>query len=114
MAEELYAGLAVSGPMDGLEVESRFPGGILFVDKPTNKAWLYDYYAESNNFILRPVGYDAFWNDMTTVQKMEVIKNTVLSGIDGTRELDFDSRIHAAESSNTEVRALPGDAKGVI
>lgn len=110
MAEELFTGLAIAGPMDGQQVESRFPGGVLFVSKPTNKAWLYDFYPESGRFILRPVGYDAFWDEMSDTQKMEVLQNTVLSGTDGMRELDYDSRLQAAESANTEVRALPDEA----
>lgn len=113
MEEELYTGLAIGGPMEGQQVEGRFPGGILFVSKPTNKCWLYDFYAESGRFILRPVGYDAFWDDMTDEQKMEVLQETVLSGMDGTRELDRTARLRAAESNNTEVRALP-DEVGVV
>jgi hypothetical protein len=105
MTEYLYQGLAIGGPLDGEEIEGRYPGGILFVDKPSNKAWLYDFYEESGRFILRPVGYDALWNEMSDEQKMEVIRNTVLSG------LDYDARIRAADSSNTEVRALP---EGVV
>jgi len=114
MEEELYVGLAIAGPMDGLEVESRYPGGILFVSKPDNKAWLYDFYPESERFILRPVGYDAFWDELSDVQKMEVLQQTVLSGMDGMRELNLDARMDAAESKNTEVRALPDNYKGAI
>jgi hypothetical protein len=114
MTDELYRGLGIAGPMDGLQVESRFPGGVLFVSKPDNKAWLYDFYPESERFILRPVGYDAFWDEMTTEQKVEVLQQTVFSGMDGMRELDYDARMHAAESSNTEVRALPDNYRGVI
>jgi hypothetical protein len=107
MEETLYTGLAVGGPLEGRTVEGRYPGGILFVHKPSNKCWLYDFYAESERFILRPVGYDAFWDTMSDQQKMEVIHNTVLSGMDGARELDYDARLQAANSMNTEVRALP-------
>jgi hypothetical protein len=107
MNETLYSGLAVGGPMEGKEVEGRFPGGILFVSKPTNKAWLYDYYADQGKFFARPVGYDAVWDEMSTEQKMQVIRETVLSGVDPTRELDREKRLVAADSSNTEVRALP-------
>ncbi len=110
MTDTLYSGLAVGGPMDGKQVESRFPGGILFVSKPTNKAWVYDYYPETNQFIVRPLGYDAFWDEMSDAQKLQVIKETVLSGIDPTRELDTEKRLSASESFNTEVRALPDEA----
>lgn len=105
--DELYTGLAIGGPMDGKEVEGRYPGGILFVSKPTNKCWLYDYYSESGRFYLRPVGYDALWEELSLEQKMGVIQETVMSGVDGTRELDYDARMLAADSMNTEVRALP-------
>jgi|SRR6187402_2163975 len=114
MDEELYRGLAIGGPMDGREVESRFPGGVLFVSKPTNKAWLYDYYAESTRFYARPVGYDAIWDEMSDEQKFQVLKDTTLSGVDATRELSKEGRRAAAESSNTEVRALPDEAKAVV
>lgn len=108
MAEILYGGIAIGGPMDGKVVEGRYPGGILFVDKPSNKAWLYDYYADSGQFYVRPVGYDAIWDEMNTNQKLSILRETVLSGIDPTRELNYEQRLKAAESGNTEVRALPG------
>jgi hypothetical protein len=114
MEEMLYTGMAIAGPMDGLQVESRYPGSVLFVDKPSNKAWLYDFYEESGRFYLRPVGYDAFWDEMTDEQKMQVLQETVLSGMDGMRELNYDARMLAVESNNTEVRALPGNHKGAI
>ena len=108
MTETLYSGLAVGGPMDGREVEGRYPGGILFVSKPTNKAWLYDFYANQNKFYLRPVGYDAVWDEMSEDQKIQVIH--ALSSVDASRELEYDKRLDAAESPNTEVRALPDEA----
>lgn len=113
MTKILYSGIAVGGPMDGREVEGRFLGGILFVSKPTNKAWLYDFYADEQKFYLRPVGYDPMWDEMTNEQKMQVIRETVMSGVDATRELNYEKRVEAAESSNTEVRALPEEA-GVV
>ena len=113
MNETLYSGLAVGGPMEGKEVEGRFPGGILFVSKPTNKAWLYDYYADQGKFFARPVGYDAVWDEMSTEQKMQVVRETVLSGVDPTRELNLEKARLAADSFNTEVRALP-EGVGVV
>lgn len=113
MEETLYTGLAIGGPMDGREVESRFPGSVLFVSKPTNKCWLYDFNAESGRFYVRPVGYDALWDEMSDEQKMKVLQETVLSGMDSTREINYDSRIRAADSANTEVRALPDEARRV-
>jgi hypothetical protein len=114
MEEELYAGLAIGGPMDGREVESRYPGSVLFVSKPTNKAWVYDYYAESTRFILRPVGYDAFWDGMSDQNKMNILQDTTFSGVDGTRELDREAASLAADSSNTEVQALPDESRVVV
>lgn len=109
MNETLYSGIAIGGPMEGHEVEGRFPGGILFVDKANNKCWLYDYFEKNSTtrFYLRPLGYDAFWDEMTFDQKLEVIKQTTLEGLDATRDLEYEKRIQAAKSSNTEVRALP-------
>jgi len=114
MEETLYEGLAIGGPMDGREIESRFPGGVLFISKATNKCWLYDYYAESARYIARPASYDAVWDQMGDEQKMKVLQETVLSGVDPTRELDYESRLAAAESFNTEVRALPDEAREVV
>lgn len=107
MEKTLYSGMAVGGPMTGEIVEGRFPSGILFISKPTNKAWLYDYYAELGKYYVRPVGFDLLWDEMEFEQKMEVTKETVLSGIDPTRELDKEKAFTAAESSTYEVRALP-------
>ncbi len=107
--EELFSGLAIGGPMNGREVESRFPGGVLFVDKPANKCWLYDFYSESGRFYVRPQGYDAFWDELDADQKMQIFQDTVGIGLDSSRELDYESRMRAAESSNTEVRAIPGE-----
>jgi len=109
MKDTLYTGLAMGGPMEGKEVESRFPGGILFVNKASNEAWLYDYYEKGSTtrFYLRPLGYDSIWNYMSFEQKLEVVKQTTLNDMDATRELDYEKRLEAAESPNTEVRALP-------
>lgn len=109
MEKTLYTGLAMGGPMEGQEIEGRFPGGILFVNKVSNEAWLYDYFEKgtTSRFYLRPLGYDVIWNEMSFEQKIEVIKQTTLMDMDATRELDYNKRIAAAESPNTEVRALP-------
>jgi hypothetical protein len=109
MAETLYSGLAIGGPMEGKVVEGRYPGGIYFVDKPTNRAWLYDYYADRAEFYVRPVGFDAVWDEMTLEQKFSVLNETVLSGIDPTRELDYEKRLAMAEGDTFEVRALPDE-----
>lgn len=108
--KDLYSGMAVGGPMDGKVVEGRYPGAILFVSKATNKAWLYDYFADEQKFYLRPLGHDEEWDDFSTENKLQIIRDTVLSGVDATRELDREKRLQAAESSFTEVRALPDEA----
>jgi hypothetical protein len=105
MTETLYSGLAVGGPMDGREVEGRYPGGILFVNKPTSQAWLYDFYADQGKFYLRPVDFDEDWDEMTDDEKMQVYEH--LAEVSATRELDYEKRLAAADSANTEVRALP-------
>lgn len=39
--KKVYKGIARGGPYDGLELESRFPCGVLFVDKPTETGVFY-------------------------------------------------------------------------
>lgn len=109
MAETLYSGIAVGGPLDGKTVEGRFPSGIVFVSKPENKAWVYDYYADHGKFFARPVGYDFFWDELSPEQKMEVVNETTMTGMDSTRELDLPKLREAAEGSTYEVRALPDE-----
>lgn len=105
--DEIYSGIAVGGPMEGQVIEGRFPDGILFISKPTNRAWLYDYYGDQRKFFVRPVGFDAVWSEMSEEQKIQVIKDTVLSGIDSMRELNMEKARIAAEGSSVEVRAVP-------
>lgn len=101
----LYTGVAVGGPMDGKVIEGRYPGGILFVDRPSNQAWLYDYVAAEEKFYLRPENLDSEWDNYSTERKVEILK---MQGDESARELDYDKRLEAANSANTEVRALPG------
>lgn len=42
-ARQLYEGPGVGGPLDQAILTSRFPQGIVAVDKPTGRAWIYDY-----------------------------------------------------------------------
>jgi hypothetical protein len=105
--EALYSGMAVGGPLDGKIVQGRFPGGIVFVSKPTNKAWIYDFYPQHEKFYSRPIGYDLLWDNMSEKQKLQVVHDTTVAGIDSTRELDSDKIVTAAEGSTYEVRALP-------
>jgi hypothetical protein len=103
----LYSGIATGGPLDGQTVEGRFPSGIVFVDKASGNAWIYDYHSDREKFYVRPQGFDAFWVGMTTEQKLEVFSETVEAGVDPVRELDFEKIEKAAEGSTYEVRALP-------
>lgn len=41
MSEELYTGTAIGGPMNGEELISRYPKGVLVVDREANRCWVY-------------------------------------------------------------------------
>jgi hypothetical protein len=59
--KQLFEGVAHGGPYDGLTLESRFPKGILFVDKPTETAIVYDWAGYEEGFRARterPVALD--------------------------------------------------------
>lgn len=109
MIEKLHSGTAIGGPMDGCDVEGRFPSGIVFVDKPSDTAWIYDYFPDEGEFYVRPLGYDTFWDEMSTEQKLAVIEETVLSGMDSARIIDSVKLFRAADGSTYEVRAIPGE-----
>lgn len=47
----LYEGLCVGGPVDGRIVASRFPRGILVVDRSNDRCWIYDY--DAGRFTVR-------------------------------------------------------------
>jgi NDP-sugar pyrophosphorylase family protein len=68
---------------------------------------------EDGRFYVRPFGFDGAWDEMDTEQRLEVFRNTVLSGIDPTRELDMEKILTAAEGGNYEVRALPDEEVNV-
>lgn len=40
---ELLEGLAVGGPLDGGTMTSRRPAGVILVDRPDGRCWLYDW-----------------------------------------------------------------------
>jgi hypothetical protein len=105
--ETLYSGIAVGGPLEGQTIEGRFPSGIVFVSKPQNKAWVYDYYSDQSKFYARPNGYDAVWDNLNEYQKLAVVSELV--GMDTTREFSAAKILVAAEGSTYEVRALPED-----
>lgn len=45
---ELYTGVALGGPLGTEDVVSRFPRGLVCVDKVERKAWIYDYTVDGN------------------------------------------------------------------
>lgn len=73
----MYKGIAHGGPLHGQELESRYPKGILVIDKPNMKCWIYDYV----------VTYFAVREE---------------SGM----ALDYERRMKAANEFNYDVRAL--------
>lgn len=46
----LRQGAALGGPMAGQVLTTDYPKGIIIVDKPKGKAWVYDWNFESRNF----------------------------------------------------------------
>ena len=76
-----YMGECHGGPWDTRVVTARRPNGFLLVDKPGNRAWVYDWNGDA--FICRePVG----------------------------DELDFDRRMKAAEDPDWDVMSYDGSA----
>lgn len=66
--------------MDGRDLEGRYPAGVVLVDKPEMRVWLYDWDSEAEEFNVRePEG----------------------------RPLDREGQWDAADSSDWEVRAAP-------
>jgi|MudIll2142460700_1097286.scaffolds.fasta_scaffold00081_4 hypothetical protein len=53
----LYTGVGVGGPADGIELVSRFPKGLLVVDRPAGLVHIYDFEAvmsgELGRFVVR-------------------------------------------------------------
>lgn len=78
-----YFGSAMGGPYSGLPLISRFPKGILLVDRPNNQAWVLDYEPGASLFIARD-----------------------------PEELDTDGLWHAAEQDDFDVRAYDPDFTG--
>lgn len=79
---ELCVGVAVAGPLDGQEVTSRFPKGVVVVSKSEGKAWIYDYDNSSgqSRFLVRDRGQ--------------------------SRDLDNEKRWSAAEGAEYDVVAV--------
>lgn len=76
----MITGIARGGPMDGDELQGRYPKGVVLVDKMASRAWIYDWDDEAEEFNVREA--------------------------DG-RELDRNKQWQAAEGSEYEVRAAP-------
>lgn len=78
----LYTGTCRGGPLDGHEATSRAPGGLLVVDRPNNRCWLYAFC---------PSGA----GDQFIVREHE------------GRELDHDKRMAAVEDPRIDIVAVP-------
>lgn len=51
--KSLRQGPALGGPLAGEILTTDYPKGIIVVDKPKNKAWVYDWNFETRNFQAR-------------------------------------------------------------
>lgn len=83
MEKILYEGLAVGGPVDGQQLISRCPKGLLMVDKPNGICWIYD------------------WKPQDPVASVFVAREP-----EG-RPLDTKGRLRAADEPDYDVVALP-------
>jgi hypothetical protein len=43
MESKNWSGPCIGGPMNAMDGASRFPKGMLVVDRPGNRVWVYDY-----------------------------------------------------------------------
>lgn len=86
---DLYEGIAQGGPLDGIEIQSRFPRGFVAVDKVNGKAWVYHH---------RPRLFlkDAFYLDPDDSGNTE-------------RELDHEKRWTAAEDIEYDIIAITAE-----
>lgn len=50
---DAYKGRCYGGPLNGSEMQSRFPKGFLLVDKPAGHCWIYEWNAEQQTFHAR-------------------------------------------------------------
>lgn len=81
--EDNYIGQCVGGPLHNVTMTSRFPKGILIINRLTGRVWIYD------------------WNDATfTVRSDEPMKLIY----DETADVNY---WRAAEESNYDVIAFP-------
>lgn len=93
-ARVVYEGLAVGGPLDGETVQSRYPKGFLLVDKPNNRAWVYDYDEGHNKS-----------GDRLADRSRFVAREQYT--------LDHAKRLRAAEEFDYDVRAFDYDLRAV-
>lgn len=79
-----FTGRCVGGPLDSEEATSRFPKGLLVVNRPTDSAWVYDW--DGERFVARADEPDELVDDETADK----------------------NRWRAALEDNYDVIALPG------
>lgn len=51
---DVYTKTAVGGPLDGQQVESRFPMGFILVNKPTRSCWVYKVSQDELTWVIVP------------------------------------------------------------
>lgn len=85
--KELYQGVAVGGPIDGrtLISRARHARGVVLVDKPGNRAAIYQWDADDGEFIH--------------------VRNEGEDDAEGWRSLDHDKRLVAGMGTDWEVLA---------
>lgn len=49
----MNVGLCVGGPLNGQQLASRYPKGVLLVDKPANACWIYEWNEARAVFVVR-------------------------------------------------------------
>lgn len=52
-ASDLLEGIAHDGPLDGGTMTSRRPAGVILVDRPAARCWLYDWHPDAGAFYCR-------------------------------------------------------------
>lgn len=52
--KDVYVRTAVGGPLDGMDVEARFPHGFILVDKPSNQCWIYKVSQDETQWVITP------------------------------------------------------------
>lgn len=52
-SKTIYKGEAVGGPLAGEILSTDYPKGIIIIDRPKGRAWVYDWTPNANNFVAR-------------------------------------------------------------